>query len=157
MKEWFYTLICIGFFGIVGRLLLPAGEKSKLYPPLRFLISLLLVLAVFSPFFKMKGENSSNFASYFALLSSPDTKEVERILLERSAKEMTREAKLVFPEAEFTLYIYTDENSIPTEIAVECADGDGGRIADFLEVKYGIPAEEYSQGENENGANYKNE
>lgn len=157
MKEWFYTLICIGFFGIAPRLLLPGGEKSKLYPPLRFLISLLLVLTVFTPLFKIKTENADGVASFFEALSSPNTEEMERSLLERSAKEMMREAQAAFPEADFTLYIYTDEYSIPTEISIECADGDGDKIAHFLEEKYGISAEEYKQREDENGANYKNE
>lgn len=157
MKDWFYTLIIIGFFGIAARLLLPSGEKSKLYPPLRFLVSLLLILAIFSPVFQITGENEFLLSAFFEELSSPDSDEVERLLLERSAKEMVREAKLHFPEASFTLYIYTDKYSVPTKISVECSDGNGGKIADFLEVKYSIPAEEYKQGESENGTDQQNE
>ncbi|MBR4288452.1 MAG: hypothetical protein IKT50_03335 [Clostridia bacterium] len=77
--------------------------------------------------------------------------------MEKSAKEMVREAKVYFPEASFTLYIYTDKYSVPTKISVECSDGIGGKIADFLEVKYSIPAEEYKQGESGNGTDQQNE
>jgi len=149
MKEWFYRLIVIGFFGVAVRLLLPAGEKSKLYPPLRFLISLLLITTIFLPCFQLLGQSGENFTSFFENITSPNTDEIERLLLERSAKEMTREVQTKFPEAKFTLYIYTDENALPTEIAVEGVEAD--RIADYIEVKYEIPAEEYKKGGNGNG------
>lgn len=157
MKEWFYTLIFIGFLGIAVRLLLPAGEKSKLYPPLRFLLSLLLMLTILSPIFRITKQNDFSFTSYFEDLASPDADKIEHLLLERSAKEMSRDILAEFPEASFTLYIYTDKNSVPTEISVSCQNFDACRIADYLETKYGIPSKEYIQGDNKNGIDFKNE
>ncbi len=152
MKEWFFSLICIGLLGITSRLLLPGGEKSKLYPPLSFLFSLILIITVFSPLYKLFHQEKEIYTDFFSSLESPDTKVMERMLLERSAKEMSNQIKTQFPEAEFTLYIYTDKNGTPTEIFVKSVCGDAKDIADYIEAKYSISADEYNEGENENGS-----
>lgn len=152
MKEWFTALIQIGFLGIVARLILPSGEKSKLYPPLRFLLSLVLVVAVFSPIFSLFRGNTADFSALFEGLQKTDTESMEKLLLERSAEEMANRVRERFPEADFTLYIYTDEGSIPTQIEVKCEGENGKAIAAFLQETYALPTSEFKEGEDNNGS-----
>ena len=149
MNAWFSTLILLGFLGIVSRLLLPEGEKSKLYPPLSFLLSLLTVLTVFSPLFSIKQEDGVDL-SEFLESAEINSDEMERRLLERSVQRMYENTKVQFPTANFTLYVYTEEGSIPTEIAVSCDGTEGDAIAAFLENNYQIKTRPYEKGEREN-------
>lgn len=139
MKEYFFTLILIAFLGVLGRLLLPGGEKDPLYPPLRFLLSLILLLAIFLPVFRSLTESDGKLPPLSDIFSKAEPEEVERLLLERSAEQMAKKVKEAFPEADFTLMIYTEKGSIPSEIAVE-SNTNAAEIALFLQEAYGLPA-----------------
>ena len=147
MNGWFSSLILLGFLGVIARLLLPDGEKSKLYPPLRFLISLLTLLAIFSPLITKK-DGAWDLSFFEVVETTPD--EMERLLLERSTETMYKAAKEVFPESEFTLYVYTKEGSIPTELAVSCEGDEEDALVDFFRERYPLKVTKYKKGGDNN-------
>ncbi len=140
MKAWADTLILASVFGIVVKVILPKGEKSPLFGPTKLLISLILIVVMFSPILSLFNKETT---LPFLSDSLGEALEVnsEQLLLERSCKIMSDEVKSAFPQTRFSLEIYTDDNRIPTQIQVICdPPEEGPRIADFLQAKYAIPA-----------------
>ena len=140
MKQWASTLILTAIFGMVAKVMLPRGEKSPLFGPIKLLVSLILIVVMFSPVYSLlQGKIQANFFS--ESVADEKALDPENLLLERVAKIMSEEVQKAFPHTTFSLEIYTDNNGVPTEIQVVCDPPDEGpRIADFLKAKYKIPS-----------------
>ncbi len=139
MKSWATTLIFLTVFGILAKSILPKGEKSRLYAPFRFLLSLLLIVTVFSPLvpiFKGQGDLSKDISRFF---SETEGENVDVFLLKRFASVMDEKAKATFPDADFSFEIHTDENKTPVLIKVVSEDKEKGQeIADWIRLNYKI-------------------
>lgn len=142
MKEWAWILILISVFASIGKSLLPKGEKSPLYPPLRFLLSLALIVVFFSPLIRMI-QNKEELTSGISSLLTEDTESTDgnTLVLKRFGATLGERIKREFPEAEFSLEIHTDENKVPTLIKVAGEDKViTEQIADFIQFNYGLEA-----------------
>lgn len=141
MKEWAWTLILLSVFGKLIKNLLPRGEKSKLYAPLRFLLSLSLVAVMLLPWMQVLcGQIKPE-----ELLSFPETENVQSnadaYILEQMGRTMKRSVDTAFPDVGYTLEIYSDSDQVPTEILVLCEDSEkANEIASFIERNYGLNA-----------------
>lgn len=140
MKSWAFGLIILSLFGKLIKQLLPRGEKSAFFPPLRFLLSLALIVALFSPILKQAQKN--NFQSNFAKLFSDEGTVIDpnTLILEQMGKTMKKSVDSAFPDLEYTLEIYTDDKGIPNLVKVCGCDEAGGKIADFIQCNYSLKA-----------------
>ena len=139
MKAWAYGLILLSLFGMIIKGVLPKGERSGLFPPLKFLLALVLIVAVISPVFSLlRGKGPlSEISSLWE--GSSETVEGDTLILNRLAQVMGEEVTRAFPESVFSFEIYTDENKVPVKIRVVSEDREDARkIADFVKIKYGI-------------------
>ncbi len=140
MKFWAYTLILCSVVTMAIRILIPRGKKSPLYSPLKFLLSLVLIVAVFSPVFSFlkKDFTSEITIPWDSFFSQVDT-DSDRILLERCVQRMNEAVKHNFPETEFSLSVTANGDYIPTSIRVKCEDEKKAQeIALFLQANYAL-------------------
>lgn len=135
-----YTLILCSATCLGIKAILPDGAKSALYGPMKFLLSLVLLLTVLSPLVSLLSKSPISFS--FPITNSSDVdqnKEAENIILEKSTETITVSVQSAFPAANFSLNLQTDVNLIPTGILVYCEDLElGKRICSFLEQNYSI-------------------
>ncbi len=139
MKAWVITLIFLCVFKSVSKALLPKGEESPLYGPLRFIIAMVLILSVFSPLLPIFKEENLLSEKMNVFLSDIKTEDTEVYLLKRFAAKMHDTIKEIFPESEAEFEIHTDETKTPVLIKVKSKDPDiSQRIADWIKTNYGI-------------------
>ena len=140
MKDWALTLILCSVLWSGVTLLIPKGEKSPLYGPVRLLFSLVLILALFSPLVGvLTGKDEITLPDYGEgeTNSGDGGKEIQRLILEKNVSKMEEAVKNAFPEAEFSLRLEASADGIPTGIYVIGRDAEEGkRIADFLEQNF---------------------
>lgn len=143
MKEWAWILILLSLFGMIAKALLPKGEKSPLHSPLRFLLSLALIAVVFSPLISLiRGEGDLSESISSLLSEEGEMADTQTLVLKRFAEVLGQKVKETFPDAEFSLEIHTDENKVPVTIKVVSTESESAqRIADFIEISYGIESE----------------
>ena len=139
MKTWCLSLILLSLCARFAKNLFPCGERSPLYAPLRFLLSLSLAVVIFSPFmrFLQKGEvNVEPFA--FTETASIDG---DKLVLEQMGKTMKKSVDTAFPDTQYKLEIYTEEGFVPSLVAVVCENqGEAEKIAAFIEKNYNLKA-----------------
>ena len=137
MKGSVLTLFFLSFFTMLAKLILPKGEQSPLFSPLKFLISLMLIITVFSPFFNFESMANTPLPSIDD--SEINVEEVNQSILQKSANGMQKTAEAAFPSANFSLKIDANEEYVPTCIRVFSeSESTGTEIARFLEKNYQI-------------------
>ncbi|MBQ3076021.1 MAG: hypothetical protein IJC26_08120 [Clostridia bacterium] len=141
MKAWAQMLILLSLCGKLVKNFLPTGERSALFPPLRFLLSLCLVLALFSPWIKLfRGEIV--FPSLELLKTEEEAvPDANTLIMEQIGKTMKRSVDTAFPSITYSLELYADADGNPQEVRVLCDDRNTGiKIAGFIEQNYGLQA-----------------
>ena len=132
MKTLAFVIILLSLCGKLIKNFLPRGEKSPLYAPLRFLLSISLILVVIFPLTSpFKRETFNLKLEPLADINSGE------IILEKMQSTIKRSVDTAFPKEEYSLEIQTDEKGIPNLILVtggERADS----IADFISRNYGL-------------------
>ncbi len=143
MKEWALTLILLSLFALLIKNLFPKKNAA-----LGFLLSLCTLVVLFSPIIRFKDADLDDF-DFFEFLS-PEAYQIpkgEELILQRLSQDLEETLKKAFPQGHFTLEIYTDENSVPTEIHV--VGNDPVLIqnaADYIKIRYGISAQAKEKG-----------
>ena len=140
MKEWTWILIILALFGKLAKNLLPKGEKSPLYSPLRFLLSLSLIIVLFSPWIPLlKGERE---LMEFPSISAEEVEESGEILvLKRLGSTLGENVQSAFPDAKFSLEIHTDENKVPVLVKVVSEERNTAiQIAAYIKTNYDLEA-----------------
>ena len=134
MRAWAVSVIVAAVAGGVLSLLLPNGEKSPLYRPIRFLSALILLLLLCSPFLRLLRDPTLLSGSDFAAADEGLTYDPGAILLEQSEKTVEKRVREAFPEGDYRIVFDTDEEERTVRaIRVETKDADlGRRIADWL-------------------------
>lgn len=138
MKQWAVTLMILSLLGNVAKHLLPKGKEKTV----TFLVSLCLLLALFTPFLQIKrGEiELPDFKSI--LPHQTDRQKGEEMVLERFGEMMGEALGKAFPEETITLEIFASEDGIPERVRITCRDRESARqIADYVQIRYGIEAE----------------
>ena len=104
---------------------------------IRFLTSLFLLSALFSPLFSFasKGEMPSVFSVSFEEATQEEAERIQKEALQRSLEEMARHASLAFPGAVFTLKGIGETALCEIEVSGEKSEA----VAEFLQKEYGIP------------------
>lgn len=135
MGSFCQNLIFISIFSSIIKIFLPKGEKSALYPPLKFLLSLALILCVFTPL--MIKTPIEDFHFDFNLPEINSTPSGEELILTKMEENMRKTIRASFPDADFSLLIYRDENNLPGTIGVICEKKEEAeRIANFILKNY---------------------
>lgn len=139
MKNFCITLTLLSFFGILIELFLPKGKTSPLYAPLKFLLSLSIILCLFSPVIRFtKGEVALPKVDF----SSEDIPSGEELVKERVYENIYSDTKGKFPQANFSLDITYENGYIPKKILINCpSEEDAQDIRDYIKIKYGIETE----------------
>ncbi len=139
MNSWLNLLIVISVIGMGVRALIPNGEKSPLYPAIKLLLSLLLILTVFTPLIGLI-KSKPLFSFDHAEISSPPFSSQE-LLLYRSAEELRDAAQKAHPSVHFSIEVYTKDDGIFDYVCVRSDQmEDAERIAIFLENNFQIKA-----------------
>lgn len=133
--SWAVLMITVAFIGILVRTLLPQGEKSALYPPVRFLLGLITALAVILPVWKKAAEIPD-----FSWDLTAQTEQADPLLV-YFARKANRAAKEAFPEASFILEVYTTPEGAIDRLCVVGEEAEVEQIAIYLQERYDIPCE----------------
>ena len=148
MKNWIYPILITCIFSILIRALLPRGEKSPFYHPLKFLISLILILSVSSPLFSLMEKTGQFSFEVERFAETSDTAVYEEKILAESLQSMEKAVRETFPEEEISLEIISDEHNIPTGIRLFCQCEEKGReISAFLQENFSLLTTFTTQGE----------
>ncbi len=134
MKAWAITVILALCIRGIFSFLLPRGEKSPFYKPLRFLAALILLLVLISPFLSLLKAPASIRFGDFAKADEGLRYDPASLLLERSRERIEERIRSAFPTGDYRILFDTDEStSTITSIRVITADRElGKRIHDFL-------------------------
>lgn len=138
MKEWIFSLVLVSFADVLICQLLPKGENSKLSPPLKLLLSLILVLCVFSPVVRiLHSDLTLSLPEGISLSAQENEKELQTFFLEKSADEIRKEVRTNFPSASYTLLFYADDLGCLESVGVRSKSEEAAhQIATFLEEVY---------------------
>lgn len=137
MKEILIPLFLCSLTLPLVKTILPKGENSPLFPALRLLISLLVLVVSFSPLLSLFNREELPRKLFEEKL--PLSLENEEILLKKSQAAIEEAARNAFPETEFTVELYCNENKIPTGILLTCEDSTQcDRIRSFLEENFSL-------------------
>jgi ribosomal protein S17E len=141
MKSWFFSLILLSFSSVVIKAILPKGEKSPLFSALRFLIATMLIAVSFSPIMPLFGtEANFEIPNPFSQTMNAE-KEAQESILARFGETLNKTILNEFPNEEFTLSVYTDENKIPEAIEVTCKNKKtANEIASYITAEFQIQA-----------------
>jgi hypothetical protein len=140
VTAWTGTLIfCTVLFSSL-KAVFPKGEKSPLYSSLKFLLSLIVTLVLFSPILPLFGKNISIDGDFFQISETENTADnAKEILLQKTKEQITDAAKKAFPDTEFSIEILSSGEKIPTGIILHCTDGEKGEvIREFLQENFSI-------------------
>lgn len=136
MKSWAFTVILLSLCGKLIKLFLPKGEKSPLFSPLRFLLSLSLIIALISPLIGWKGWfQGKAFPFEYETTEGIDS---NRIILKRMGETIKKSVDTAFPQCEYSLEIYTDEQGLPQSIRVVGGGEKATEITEFIYRNYGL-------------------
>lgn len=139
MKAWVITLIFLCIFKTVSKSILPKGEDSPLYGPLRFLLSMILIFSVISPLLPILKKENSLSETVEIFLQDTKTEDVNVLILKRFAATMHENVKKHFPESDAEFEIHTDKMKTPVMIRVSDKDPKTAqKIAEWIETNYGI-------------------
>ncbi len=142
MKSWFYSLILLSFCALLFKAILPKGEKSPLYSSLRFLIATMLIAVSFSPILPIFKKDFSITLPNIFQASENETDAIKSKILERFGEKINQTVLQNFPDAEYSLSIFADENEIPTKIEVKSdKKALSEEIATFIKVNFLIDCE----------------
>ncbi|MBR2635203.1 MAG: hypothetical protein IKD31_06450 [Clostridia bacterium] len=137
MERFSYVLILYSVLSVLLRFFFPKEEKSPLYPPLQFLLSLLVLLSIFSPITSLFRNNPFENLQLPEEITEEDSS--HRRLLEKTLTRMQESAQRAFPEKEFHLTMTVSEGQIPLGITVHCKTEETGlAVAGFLEANYSL-------------------
>ncbi len=137
MKEFLIPLFLCSLTLPLVKIVLPKGENSPLFPALKLLISLLVLTVSFSPFLALlnRGELPKEIFEEEVPLQS----NTEEIILQKSKVAIEEATRAAFPETDFTIELYCNENKIPTGILLTCEDqARCGQIRTFLEENFSL-------------------
>ena len=139
MKNFSFSLVLLSFFGVLIRLFLPKGEKSALYAPLKFLLSLAVILCIFSPVFRFfKSEITFPKIS----VSAEKLPNGEELIRQRLEERIYEHTKAKFEDAQFSLTLSYMEGYIPEKVLILCEDERKAQnIKDYIKLKFGLEAE----------------
>ncbi len=146
MKEWILPIFFSALASLLLRLILPEGEKAPLYPPLKFLLSLMLTLSVLSPILSvaMKGESGISLPD----LELQEEGGLEEAILEKSRRDMEEALRQAFPESAARIELEHNEAYIPTGIRVYCNKAETGqKMALFLRENFSLVTRVILEGE----------
>ena len=138
MKEWIFPILITAILTVLIPVILPNGEKSPLFLPLKLLLSLALTLSVFLPVvsFSKSGIETSSLFSY-----TVSNENYEKILLEKAEADIASAVKSAFPEEEVSVEVLANEDFIPTGIHFVCQSREEGeKISVFLEKNFSLIA-----------------
>ncbi len=139
MKGFMWGLILLSFGGKLLEHFLPRGDKSPLFPPLRFLLSLCFIFLLFSPWIQWIKSDTKTIKGLDELFSSAIEIDGNQIILEQMGKTMKQSVKTAFPHYDFSLEIYTNEENVPVLVKVVGNDPvTGEKIAEFIEKNYNL-------------------
>ena len=134
MADWAYSIIIVTVTVTLCKIILPKGEKSPLYAPIRFLLALILCITVFSPLVRLLGGDF-----HFKLPAQEETvsANTQQIILEKSEEDMKRHLQSVFPDTEFDITLVGNENYLAERVELCCHNDDNAqRIADYIKIIY---------------------
>lgn len=154
MKEWVLPILISGIASLFIRVILPKGEKSPLYPSLKFLISLGLTLSILSPLISFSKKDPDSLLPQ-ASVSAFASENGQETILSTCQKDMENAVRLVFPDEEVSLELKAGEDFVPIGIHLICEKEDAGqKIAAFLEKNFSlITTVEIKGGSYESGKN----
>ena len=136
MKSWAFTIILLSLCGKLMKHFLPRGEKSPLFSPLRFLLSLSLIIAIAFPLLQWKEESpTKDFPFTFETTEELDG---NTLILEKMGKTIKKSVDTAFPKCEYTLEIFADGQGLPQEIHVIGGGEKATEISDFIYRNYGL-------------------
>ena len=144
MNDVATNLILISFFGKGILHLLPRGEKNSLTAPLKFLISLSIVVLLATPF--SKGLQTLREPE----ISWPEEAKIsaEELLWERSCNAVSDSTHSAFPKETFQLEFIRGKEGTVERVFVFCEKEEKGtEIALYLNSRYGLDAK-WMEGEN---------
>ncbi len=140
MKAWTLGIIFISLCGKLLENFLPRGEKSPLFSPMRFLLSLCLIVVISSPLWKIHSQKDTSFSISFPW-NTESKIDTNTLILEQMGKTMKKSVDTAFPKIEYTLEICADETGLPELVKViGTSREDGVRIADFIQKNYSLKA-----------------
>ena len=135
MKAWTFIIIFLSLCGKLMKNFLPRSEKSPLFAPLRFLLSLSVIVALVSPLMNPGFGNKREKVSF-----EYDAPELDGygLILEKMGKSIKHSVDTAFPDCEYSLEIYTDDQGMPSVIYVIGGEERAAEIADFIGRNYGL-------------------
>ena len=123
MKTWAVTFLTALLIAGAAKLLLPKGEKSPLYRPLRFLTALLLLLILCHPLLKIVRDPNAYFSSGFTEADESADYDPGAHLLEQSENRIEKSVREAFPEGDYELVFETDEEELGIRsVKIVCDD-----------------------------------
>lgn len=141
MKGWIWCLILLSLGGKLIGQFLPRGERSPLFSPLRLLLSLSLILVLFSPWIRLLSSDQDLSHALDSFFCEQEQIDSDKLILEQMGKTMKKSVDTAFPDTEYSLEIYTDETNVPILVKVTGLDvTQGQKIADFIQLNYGLEA-----------------
>lgn len=139
MLSWFLTVALAGAVCTLLKILLPKGEKSRLFAPFRFLASLVMILALLMPVAKFARLSDASFDRFLDEFRTSG-KTYASDLATSGARAIKEDLKTQFPSADYTVNIYADKNACAiTKITVGGIDGD--QIIAYMKDHYGLIGE----------------
>ena len=111
MKAWAITVILAAVISGAAALILPRGEQSPLYQPLRFLGALILLLLLCRPLQGLIRDPGALANVGFAEANESDAYDPEAMLLERSMEMIRKRAREAFPSGSYKIEFETDQDS----------------------------------------------
>lgn len=136
MKSWAITVILLSLCGKLMKHFLPRGERSPLFSPLRLLLSLCLIIALAFPLLRWKDRPLAiEIPPEYQTASEFDG---DALILEKMGKTIKRSVDTAFPECEYSLEIYADEQGLPKAIRVIGGGEQAAEISNFIFQNYGL-------------------
>ncbi len=134
MANWAYSVILIAVTVTLCKIILPKGEKSPLYAPIRFLLALILCIAVFSP---LAGLLRGDFHFPMPIQEETISANTEQVILEKSEENIRCKLQNIFPNTEFDITLIGNENYLAERVELRCHDDEEAqRIADYIKIIY---------------------
>ena len=90
MEQFFTFLLISSLLSPLLKAMLPKGEASPLFPPLKFLLSLITLLVILSPLFSFLQKGEENFHFSFTGEESLVLSDANREILEKTAEKGIR-------------------------------------------------------------------
>ena len=139
MSDFFTSLLLVTLLSVFFKGALLKGEDSPLFPPLKFLLSLITIVIVISPILSFLQKKDLGFT-----LSSLETEiftqvQAEEKILKETEAQIRSSVQKTFPQTAVTVTLLSDDTGIPTHLEISCEEEMKERIISFLEKNYNIP------------------